>query len=203
MNLAPLPVTFYAREPVAVARDLLGKLLVRATRQGIASGVIVEVEAYLAEVDSACHAYRGRTPRNAVMFGPPGRLYVYSIHSRYCLNAVTETRGVGSAVLIRALEPRAGIAAMQARRNRESLLDLTRGPARLCEAMDVDRRLDGWNLTLGKRIWIAADAAAPHPAFRIARSPRIGVTSAHDAALRFFIDGSRFVSGPRRFHSMK
>jgi len=201
MASKPLPRAFYDRDPETVARQLLGKTLHRRSRRGLASGMIVEVEAYLAEGDSAAHSYRGRTPRNAVMFGPPGHLYVYSIHARYCLNAVTEAAGIASAVLIRAIEPLAGVALMQTRRARAAPLDLARGPARLCEALEVERDLDGWDLTSGRRIWIDEVDAIPSSAFSIGRSVRIGVTSAREARLRFFLDGSRFVSGPRRDHS--
>ncbi len=217
----PLPRTFYQRDPITVARDLLGKTLHRRSRQGLTSGTIVEVEAYLAKGDSACHAFRGPTPRNRTMFGPPGHLYVYSIHARYCLNAVTEQAGIASAVLIRAIEPLAGLAVMRARRGRAKPIDYARGPARLCEACDVTRRLDGWDLTRGRRIWIAAgnldseaagtgDSGFGHSGsgnslaclgFRTGQSPRIGVTSAQHAPLRFFVDGSPYVSGPRRDHS--
>lgn len=192
---------FYDRDPTIVARQLLGKVLHRRTRQGQTSGIIVEVEAYLAAGDSASHSFRGATPRNASMFGPPGRLYVYPIHARYCLNAVTQAQGIASAVLIRSIEPIGGIPLMQSRRNRLALTDLCRGPARLCEALQVDRGLDGWDLTRGNRIWIEElDAVAP-PDLRIGQTTRIGVTSAHDSRLRYFIDGSRFVSGPRHHHS--
>jgi DNA-3-methyladenine glycosylase len=197
----PLPSEFYDRGPATVARQLLGKTLHRRTRCGLTSGIIVEVEAYLAKNDSASHSYRGPTRRNAAMFGPPGHLYVYSIHSRYCLNAVTESSETASAVLIRALEPLAGITVMQARRERLALVDLARGPARLCEALDVDRDLDGWDLTCGSRIWIDNASALPARSFRTGKSKRIGVTSACEARLRFFVDGSRFVSGLRRDHS--
>ena len=196
----PLPAAFYRRDPVTVANDLLGARLVRRTREGLVDGRIVEVEAYLASTDPACHTYRGLTPRNRVMFSNGGNLYVYAIHARYCLNVVTETTGIGSAVLIRALEPQRGIPMMQRRRRRDALLDLTRGPARLCEALDVDRRLDGWDLTQGRSIWIESASA---PAQSIARSPRIGVTAGNKALLRFFLDGSRFVSGPRKWHSAR
>ncbi|MEO8494433.1 MAG: DNA-3-methyladenine glycosylase, partial [Planctomycetota bacterium] len=163
-------------------------------------GRIVETEAYLACEDSASHSFRGRTRKNATMFGPPGCAYVYPIHSRYCMNAVTEARGIASAVLIRALEPLAGIDLMQQRRGTDNLLDLCRGPARLCEALAVDRSLDGWNMTRGGRLWIANDNSAESRAIRITTSARIGVTFAHAAPLRFFIDGSPFVSGPKRLH---
>jgi DNA-3-methyladenine glycosylase len=134
------------------------------------------------------------------MFGPAGRLYVYSIHARSCLNAVTEARGRGSAVLIRALEPLKGVPLMQTRRQRELLRDLTRGPACLCEALDVDRRLDGWDLTRGRSIWIEEGAGATGQ-WEMACSPRIGVTSAEQLPLRFFVADNRFVSGPR--HPLK
>jgi DNA-3-methyladenine glycosylase len=192
---APLPRSFYAGDPVAVARSLLGQLLLRRTEEGVSGGRIVETEAYLAERDPACHAARGRTRKNASMFGPPGHAYVYPIHARYCFNVVTEPEEIASAVLIRAIEPLAGVEAMQRRRGRQSLRDLASGPAKLCEALAIDRRLDGWDLTLGEQLWIAADEE--RPAFRIAQSPRIGVTSAHDLPLRFFVVGSPLVSGRR------
>ena len=198
MNLAPLPREFYDRDVVEVARELLGKLMVRRTMGVTCVGRIVEVEAYLAAGDPACHAFRGRTRRNRTMFGAPGKLYVYPIHARYCMNAVTQPKGVPSAVLIRAAEPLAGLSFMQQQRGTDRLLDLVRGPARLCQAFRVDRRLDGWDLTRGTRIWIAADAT---PAARLRCSPRIGVTSNPSAPLRFFVDRSVYVSGPRRFHS--
>lgn len=198
----PLPREFYDRDPTTVARQLLGKTMHRRSRRGLTSGTIVEVEAYLSKTDSASHAFRGRTGCNAAMFGPPGHLYVYSIHSRYCLNAVTEASGTASAVLIRAIEPLAGIAVMQARRDRMALVDLARGPGRLCEALDVNRDLDGWDLTCGRRFWIDNVDAWPTRSFRIGQSKRIGVTSACAERLRFFVDGSRFVSGLRRDHSI-
>src|SRR5205823_2621431 len=153
----PLPVEFYAREPIAVARELLGKLLMRQTSAGACGGRIVEVEAYLASRDPACHASRGMTRRNASMFGPPGRAYVYMIHSRWCLNAVTEPEGVPSAILVRAIEPLAGLDLMHQRRRTDIVRDLTRGPARLCEALAIDRTYDGWDLTSGRELWISAD----------------------------------------------
>jgi DNA-3-methyladenine glycosylase len=195
--MAPLPRAFYDRDPVLVARELLGALLVRGAGSEQCAGRIVETEAYLAAGDSACHSHRGKTRRNATMFGRPGLLYVYSIHSRYCLNVVTEQEGVASAVLIRAVEPVTGIELMQQRRGQIRLLDLARGPARLCEAFDVDRRLDGTDLTIGKQVWIAPDPSGDGVHRPIAVSPRIGVTSAHELPLRFFRAECRFVSGPR------
>jgi len=192
--------SFYNRDVALVARELLGKFALRRSRDGLCSGRIVETEAYLACEDSASHSFHGRTRKNATMFGPPGFAYVYPIHSRYCLNAVTEERDRASAVLIRALEPLSGIEIMQQRRGTDNLHDLCRGPARLCEALAVDRTLDGWNMTRGARLWIANSSLAPSREFRITTSPRIGVTSAQQAPLRFFIDGSPFVSGLKRLH---
>jgi DNA-3-methyladenine glycosylase len=191
----PLPRDFYDRHVVTVARELLGKLLVRRVGASLTVGRIVETEAYLSAGDSASHGDRGRTRRNASMFGPPGHAYVYAIHSRWCLNAVTEPEGTSSAVLLRALEPLVGVAAMQRRRGIEALRDLARGPARLCEALAIDRALDGCDLTRGRGLWIADGQALDLPRLVMTVTPRIGVTSAHDLPLRFAAVGNPFVSG--------
>lgn len=201
MAAEPLPREFYDRDPVRVAQQLLGKILVHQTDQGLATGRIVETEAYLAEGDSACHASRGQTRRNATMFGPPGHAYVYSIHARYCFNTVTEPEGVASAVLVRAVEPLAGIPLMRQRRGRDRLPEVANGPAKLCEAFDVDRRLDGWDLTVGDRFWIEQDRESTTTQLQIGRCTRIGVTSAHDLKLRFYIRDNAFVSGPKRLRA--
>jgi len=197
----PLPQKFYNRHAADVARDLLGKVLVRKTAAGVLRGRILEAEAYLAADDSACHASRGKTRKNASMFGPPGHAYVYPIHSRYCFNVVTEPEGVASAVLIRSVEPLDGLELMQARRGRQRPRDLASGPARLCEAFDIDRRLDGWDLTLGRQLWIIDDGAPPVLDESVGRSSRIGVTSAEHLPLRFYIRSHALVSGPRRLRS--
>jgi len=197
----PFPQKFYDRHAADVARDLLGKVLVRETAEGVRRGRILEVEAYLAADDPACHASRGKTRKNASMFGPPGHAYVYPIHSRYCFNVVTEPEGVASAVLIRAVEPLAGLQQMQNRRQRQHVRDLASGPARLCEAFDIDRRLDGWDLTLGRQLWIVDDGAPPPLDESVGRSSRIGVTSAEHLPLRFYIRSHALVSGPRRLRS--
>ncbi len=196
--LEPLPRSFYDRPVVQVARDLLGKLLLREAPEGMVAGRIVEVEAYQGFDDPAAHSFRGRTPRNATMFGPAGHLYVYSIHARFCMNVVTEAEGTPTAVLLRAVEPREGIELMQTRRDLEKVRDLARGPARLCEAYAIDRAWDGWDLTGGEGLWIAQSDDAEDASPKIFTSPRIGVTSAHESLLRFVIAGSPFVSGPRR-----
>ncbi len=197
MTCLPLPRSFYDRDTVAVARELLGRRLLRETNEGLVGGWIVETEAYLAEHDPACHATRGRTRKNASMFGPPGHAYVYAIHARYCFNVVTEPEQIASAVLIRAIEPWTGLAQMQQRRGRDEIQALASGPAKLCEALVIDKRLDGWDLTLGEQLWIAEDDAGDRPAFRLEQSARIGVTSGHQLPLRFFASGNPFVSRHR------
>jgi DNA-3-methyladenine glycosylase len=196
----PLRRGFYDRDVVTVARELLGTCLLRMTEAGLVAGRIVEAEAYLAADDPANHASRGQSRRNASMFGQPGHAYVYAIHSRWCLNAVTEPEGVPSAVLIRAVEPLAGLEIMRKRRavrttegRRIADVDLARGPARLCEALAIDRTLDGWDLTRGEELWIAR-GDAPLEAAQIATSRRVGVTSAREVPLRFYVTDSPFVS---------
>jgi DNA-3-methyladenine glycosylase len=196
-----LPRSFYDRDVVLVAQELLGKLIVRRVRAGVCIGRIVATEAYLADGDPACHSFRGKTKKNATMFGRPGLVYVYSIHARYCMNAVTETKGRASAVLIRAIEPLVGIDVMQRQRGVEKATDLCRGPARLCEALDVDRRIDGWDITRGQRLWVAEAGGYSEARTQVTRSPRIGVTSAQELRLRFFKDGSAYVSGPKHLHT--
>lgn len=191
----PLARDFYDRDVVTVARELLGKLLVRRVGGSPAVGRIVETEAYLGLNDPASHCYRGLTRRNASMFGPPGHAYVYAIHSRWCMNAVAEPEGKPSGILIRSLEPLWGIRAMQRRRGVEALRDLARGPARLCEALAIDRALDGHDLTRGRGLWIAGASSLELPPLEMIVTPRIGVTSAHDLPLRFAAAGNPFVSG--------
>jgi DNA-3-methyladenine glycosylase len=194
----PLPREFYDRHAAEVARALLGQFLIRETAEGLVSGRIIETEAYLAADDSACHAAGGKSRKNASMFGPPGHAYVYPIHSRHCFNVVTEPESVPSAVLVRAVEPVAGLDLMQARRGQDRLRDVASGPAKLCEAFDIDRSLDGWDLTQGRQLWIAASGGPALIDASIGRSPRIGVTSAEHLPLRFFVRNHALVSGPRR-----
>lgn len=189
-----LPQKFYDRDPVDVARELLGAVLVSCGRDGITAGRIVEVEAYLSAGDPACHAARGRTRRNASMFAAPGTSYVYAIHSRWCFNVVTQPEGTPSAVLIRAIEPVRGLALMQRRRGVDKPLDVARGPARLCAALAIDKALDGHDLTLGRKLWIeSADDAAPPPE-QIVATPRIGISTAQDLLLRFVVADSPYIS---------
>ena len=190
MDLAPLGRAIYARPTTTVARELLGKLLVRRRAEGPRQVArIVEVEAYLGERDAASHARRGPTPRAAIMFGPPGFLYVYLIYGmHHCMNLVTETDGVAGAVLLRAAAPVAGFSDGAGGRRHP----LT-GPGKLCAALAITRLLNGHDLTGGRELFLADDGA---PAPRRARSARIGVEYAGAWAarkLRFFDARSPYV----------
>jgi DNA-3-methyladenine glycosylase len=175
--------SFYDRDTVTVAKELLGKHLVRAINGIIRIGRIVEVEAYLGPHDRAAHSARGRTARNAVMFGPPGRAYVYMIYGMYfCMNVVTEKEGHASAVLLRALEPV------------QNVTEKTRGPGLLCRALGIDRRLNDHDLESAD-LFIGSDGDGAR--FDIVARPRIGVDYAGVWArrrLRFYIKNNPFVS---------
>ncbi len=186
---------------VRAARQLLGKLLVRQTDQGRCSGWIVEVEAYLDQGDDASHSQCGPTPRNRSMFLEGGCFYVYQIHQQHCLNWVTCPAGIGSAVLIRALQPREGIDWMALRRGTSDPRRLTTGPGRLCQALAIDRTLDGLVASSGGSLWIESSAIQSQPGWNIRATPRIGISRSKDLQLRFFIDGNRYVSGCARDHS--
>jgi DNA-3-methyladenine glycosylase len=178
-----------------LARFLLGKCVVRRRGARTLVGRIVETEAY-PPGDPAGHAFRGETERNASLFLERGHAYVYFAYgSCFCFNVSSETPGVGAGVLVRALEPLAGLASMQELRpTARRPIDLTRGPGRLAAALDVDRRLDGVDLCAGGPLWLA-DAARPPAA--VGASVRIGITRAADAVLRFYERGNPHVSGPR------
>ena len=199
-QILPLPRAFYARSPRRVARELLGKVLVRQERGKVLTGRIVEVEAYLGEKDLAAHAAAGQTLRNAVLFGPPGYAYVYFIYgNHYCLNVSCQPEGRAGSVLFRALEPLTGIEAMAAARHLEihrpkDLPRLTSGPGRMAEAFGITRARDnGCDLTdAGGRLWIGTDG---HRTRGIRVTPRIGITKAAHDLLRYVISGNPFVSG--------
>jgi DNA-3-methyladenine glycosylase len=199
----PLLRAFYDRDSLTVARELLGLRLVRVSREGVTSGRIVETEAYRATDDPANHGHRGMTRRNASMFGPPGHAYVYAIHARYCFNVVTEGVGVASAVLIRAVEPERGEPLMFRRRGMDKRLNLTSGPAKLCEAFAMDRALDAWDLTRAERLWITMNDTTPIDDADVVRTTRIGVSSGEDLPLRFYIASNPFVSRRARVRKNK
>jgi len=194
---------FFHRPTLTVARDLLGCTLVRILEGQRLAGTIVEVEAYIGEADQACHASRGRTPRNSVMYGTPGMLYVYFTYGmHHCANIVTEREDFPAAVLIRAIHPTDGISQMIRFRGRDSLPELTSGPAKLCQALAIDRALNGEDLTTSSRIWLEPGSSIPEE--RVATGPRIGVEGAREAALypwRFWVSGDPCLSRPRRIKS--
>ena len=190
--------SFYARSTLDVASDLLGKVLVRRLNGQKLSGIIVETEAYVGPHDLACHASKGRTQRTAIMFGPPGFAYVYMIYGFYfCLNVVTEDEGYPAAVLIRAIEPLENAHAMkQFRHNPERETNIASGPGKLCMAMQINKELNGEDLT-GRILTIEDRRIAPGT---IETSPRVGVDYAgeyKDRPWRFFLAGNPHVSRVR------
>jgi DNA-3-methyladenine glycosylase len=192
LDRAELPV-----ETAELARFLIGKMLVRTLADGVASGRIVETEAY-GIGDAAGHAYRGITPRNAALFLERGHAYVYLAYgSSFMLNVSSERPGVGAGVLIRAIEPTHGIGIMEQNRGTERLRDLARGPGRLSAALAVDRRLDGIDLCQAGPLWLGTDGQA---SYEIGQGKRIGITRAAGSLLRFYVRGNSFVSGPRAFN---
>jgi DNA-3-methyladenine glycosylase len=201
-TLRPLERAFFARSPQLVARELLGKVLVRDRGKVRLAGRVVEVEAYLGENDPASHSAAGNTARTAVLFGPPGHAYVYFIYGNYyCLNVSCEREGKAGGVLFRALEPLEGIEEMARARKvlvqaPRDLPRLTSGPGRLAEAFDITRERDnGCDLTSpDSGLWIGDDGFRPR---NIQITPRIGISKAADQPLRYILGGNVFVSGRR------
>ena len=193
IHLQPLARDALPIDTAALARFLIGKLVVRAFPDMLAVARIVETEAYLTG-DEASHGFRGPTPRNKIMFGPPGFAYVYLAYGvSFMLNVTSGEVGVGEAVLIRAAEPVTGLDAMRRHRGDVPTRDLLRGPGRLAKALDIDRSLDGVDLCSTGSLWLASDGEAPGD---IGVSVRIGITKDAMRPLRFFLKGSKFVSGP-------
>jgi DNA-3-methyladenine glycosylase len=188
-----LPRAFYERETEIVAREMLGTVLECETSAGIASGIIVETEAYLGEHDLACHAAAGRTARTEPLYGPPGTSYVYFIYGMYwCFNAVTRAEGLPSAVLVRALEPLSGIDLMRNRRSRiRNEVDLTNGPGKLCTALGIDGSMSAKSL---QRKPLVIREGERIPDDKVEVTTRIGITKSADWPLRWIVKGNRFVS---------
>ncbi len=183
-------------DTVSLARYLIGKVVVRELPEGVASGRIVETEAYVVG-DAAGHTYRGMTPRNRSLFLEPGHAYVYLAYGiSYMLNISSEMPGIGAGVLIRALEPLEGIPIMRVNRGIERIRDLARGPGRLTAALRIDRLLDGLDLCREGPLWLRCSNDKPD---EIGQSVRIGISRDADRLLRFYIPGSRFVSGSKSF----
>src|SRR5689334_6929455 len=185
----PLSRSALPSDTAALARSLIGKIVVRELPEGIVSGRIVETEAYVVG-DAAGHAYRGMTPRNSTLFLERGHAYVYLAYGiSYMLNVSSEKPGIGAGVLIRALEPLEGIPIMQENRGTERLRDLARGPGRLAEALRIDRQLDGLDLCKKGPLWLARDGHKPGD---IGQGLRIGISKDVDRPLRFFLYDSPF-----------
>ncbi|MBI3585558.1 MAG: DNA-3-methyladenine glycosylase [Ignavibacteriales bacterium] len=186
-----LPRSFYLRPTLQVARDLLGKHIVRILNGKKLVGNIVEVEAYVGSKDPASHTYRGKTKRNEVMFKQGGHLYVYFTYGmHFCANVVTREEDIGEAVLIRAVEPIEGIDLMKKNRAKDSF-DLTNGPAKLCEALGIQREQNGTDL-LGNEIYLLESKAIPKSS--IGTSTRIGIRVGTEKRWRFFVKGNDWVS---------
>ncbi len=203
--ILPLPRAFFARNPRRVARELLGKILVRNSGESRLTARIVEVEAYLGENDPAAHAAAGNTARTSVLFGPPGHAYVYFIYGNYyCLNVSCEREGKAGSVLFRALEPLSGIEQMAQNRGLSfhnpgnlrpaDLRKLTSGPGRLADAFGINRARDNDDdlTSPTSSLWIGQDGFR---AGKVEITPRIGITKAADHRLRYILSGNAFVSG--------
>ena len=200
-----LPRAFFNRDAVTVARELMGKLLIRREGRKLLAGRIVEDEAYLGPNDPAAHAYSGQTARNFVLFGPPGHAYVYFVYgNHYCLNVSCMPESQGEGVLFRAMEPVFGVEAMALSRQLEISLRpratqlrlISSGPGRMSQALGITRERDN-NKDLTSRssdLWLADDGFNPQ---RIVTTPRIGITKAVSEPLRFLVAGNAFVSGKR------
>jgi DNA-3-methyladenine glycosylase len=202
-----LPRDFFDRPSVAVAPDLLGCLLSHETAEGLVTVRLTEVEAYMGEADPASHAFRGRTARNAVMYGPPGHAYVYFTYGmHFCVNLVCQPEGHASAVLLRAGQVVDGVPLAAARRSQRSRpaavhreRDLARGPALLCEALGIDRSQDGADVCTPTSPLRALARPEPVPAAGISSGPRVGISRAADVAWRFWITGDPAVSAYRAY----
>jgi DNA-3-methyladenine glycosylase len=184
---------FFSRDPLIVARDLLGRILFYRTPDGLLAGRIVETEAYTGEADPASHAFRGRTARNAVMFGAAGHAYVYfSYGVHYCLNVTADAPGVAGAVLLRALEPLAGMEVMRRRGDHGPELRLLSGPGKIGRGFGLTLKDNGRDFTRGP---LGLAAGTPVPDGQVASTRRIGISRAVDLPYRFLVMGSRSVSG--------
>jgi DNA-3-methyladenine glycosylase len=182
--------SFYCRNTKTVARELLGKILVHRTKMGILKGRIVETEAYFGKNDPGSHAFKGITPRNAIMYRIGGTVYTYFTYgNHWMLNAVTDKEGKPGAVLVRALEPLEGIEIMKKLRNTDKIENLCSGPGKLTQAMDIDKKHNGMDLT-GNELLIE-DSKEKH---RIVKTTRIGLSMGGELPLRFYIKDSKFVS---------
>ncbi|HEA64682.1 MAG TPA: DNA-3-methyladenine glycosylase [Candidatus Aminicenantes bacterium] len=191
-----LPVSFYSRPTLKVLEELIGKVLVRKSEDGLTSGVIVEAEAYTGEDDPASYAFSGRTKRSEIMYGPPGRAFVhftYGMH--HMLNLVTEREELPAAILIRALEPSEGISLMKKRRQAEELINLCSGPAKICQAFGIDRSHNGVSLSSSRSpIFIKEGEKRKEGREELIWKSRIGIQEGKERLWRAYLKGSPFIS---------
>jgi DNA-3-methyladenine glycosylase len=191
LSSEPLPRGFYERNTITVARELLGKILIRRIDGITLAGRIVETEAYCGFRDPASHAFKGKTQRNSVMFSRGGLAYVYFIYgSSYCLNATTEREGKPGAVLIRALEPVRGHRRMIRNRGKDIVHQLTNGPGKLTKALAIDGVFNGEDMVKSKRLFVLGGERPAH----VTSSPRIGIRKGREQQWRYFVEGNPFVS---------
>lgn len=190
----PLPRKFYLRDTVTVSKELLGKVIVRTAGSKIITARITETEAYIGEHDPASHSYKKITERNKVMYDKGGLVYVYFIYGNYnCFNIVTGKKGEGNAVLIRAAEPQEGTEAMKKFRGKiKNIHELTNGPAKLCMALNIDRKLYGEDASKNGSVFISEPLKIEK--FEIVITKRIGITEGRDFPYRFFIKDNPFVT---------
>jgi DNA-3-methyladenine glycosylase len=191
-----LPVSFYSRPTLKVLEDLIGKVLVRKSEEGLTSGVIVEAEAYTGEDDPASYAFIGRTKRSEIMYGPPGRAFIhftYGMH--HMLNLVTEKKEFPAAILIRALEPHEGISLMKKRRQTEEPFNLCSGPAKICQALGIDRSYNGVSLSSSRSpIFIKEGEKKEKRKEELIWTSRIGISEGKERLWRAYLKGSPFIS---------
>jgi len=197
-----LPVSFYSRSTLEVLEDLIGKVLIRKSEEGLTSGIIVEAEAYNGEDDPASYAFSGRTKRSEIMYGPPGRAFVhftYGMH--HMLNLVTEREEFPAAILIRALEPHEGISLMKKRRKIEELFNLCSGPAKICQAFGIDRSHNGVSLFSSRSPILIKEGERRQKGARrkegreeLIWTSRIGIREGKDRLWRAYLKGSPFIS---------
>lgn len=192
--MAALSFSFYARDTVLVARELLGKILQHKNGSGTMSGVIVETEAYLGFEDPASHAFNGITPRNRPMFEEPGHAYVYFIYgNHYCFNVVAHIPNTAGAILIRAIEPLEGVLIMQKHRRLTNIKNITNGPGKLAQAMNITKAHNGLDLTNGQLNIIEGASMQ----YEIKATPRIGIKQGTKQLFRFIIAGNCYLSNNR------
>jgi len=194
MGMKPriLPRDFYARDTVKVAKDLLGKRLVRVKDKNRMEGRIVEVEAYRGLDDPASHAFRGPTPRNAPMFGEPGHAYIYFTYgNHYCLNITTQEVGTPGAVLLRAIQPLEGMREMRLLRPNVQDSNLTNGPGKLTKALGIDKSLNEVDMTKRGELFVTE---SDETIFNVAESVRVGISQGADRLWRFYVTGNSYVS---------